>query len=286
MVRRLLIFCMAVLLIGTVAVSAAEFDPDQTGAISVTLREQQKQDPIAGAELQLYHVATVRINTAGQLNYFYTKPFAETGLPLDTPELARLLDTYVSGKTVPSVTQVTGEDGSAVWKELPLGLYFIRQANTVEGFAPCTPFFVTVPTSAAGYEYAVNASPKTEVAKLTDITIRKVWNTDASTKATDSVTVELLRDGAVVETAVLKEENGWQVTYSNLPESDAYSIREVAVPQGFTATYKQKGYVFTVTNTSTLIQTGQVIWPIPVLAIVGVLLLTVGALLQKRKQDA
>ena len=157
----------------------------------------------------------------------------------------------------------------------------------MEGFAPCTPFFVTVPTkSAAGYEYAVNASPKTEVAKLTDITIRKVWNTDASTKATDSVTVELLRDGAVVETAVLNEENSWQVTYSNLPESDAYSIREVAVPQGFTATYKQKGYVFTVTNTSTLIQTGQVIWPIPVLAIVGVLLLTVGALLQKRKQDA
>ncbi|MBQ5675169.1 MAG: hypothetical protein IIV45_08850, partial [Lachnospiraceae bacterium] len=28
--------------------------------------------------------------------------------------------------------------------ELPLGLYFIKQTGAVEGFAPCTPFLVTV----------------------------------------------------------------------------------------------------------------------------------------------
>ena len=70
-----------------------------------------------------------------------------------------------------------------------------------------------------------------------------------------------------------------------MPESDAYSIEEVDVPKGFTATYQQKGYIFTVTNTSTLIQTGQLIWPIPVLAVSGMLLIAVGiTLLQKKRK--
>ena len=156
----------------------------------------------------------------------------------------------------------------------------------MEGFAPCTPFMVTVPgRNADGYVYEVNASPKTEVARLTSITIKKVWNTDASTEAADRVTVQLLQNGNVVQTAILNAQNNWQVTYTDMPESDAYSIEEVDVPKGFTATYQQKGYIFTVTNTSTLIQTGQLIWPIPVLAVSGMLLIAVGiTLLQKKRK--
>lgn len=102
------------------------------------------------------------------------------------------------------------------------------------------------------------------------------------------MTVQLLRNGKVVETATLSENNNWQVTYTDMPESDAYSIQEVNVPKGFTATYKQNAYVFTVTNTSTLIQTGQLIWPIPMLAFIGVLLIATGVvfLQKKRNQDA
>ena len=179
----------------------------------------------------------------------------------------------------------TDENGTASCEELPLGLYFIRQTNMAEGFAPCTPFLVTVPVkNDDGYVYAVNASPKTEVAKLTSITIQKVWNTDASTQAAEHVTVQLLRNGNVVKTATLNAQNNWQVTYTDMPESDAYSIKEVDVPKGFTATYQQKGYVLTVTNTSTLIQTGQLIWPIPVLAVSGMLLIAVGITLLKKKR--
>jgi outer membrane protein assembly factor BamB len=166
-----------------------------------------------------------------------------------------------------------------------LGLYFIRQSSAVEGFAPCTPFMVTLPgTNDDGYVYEVNASPKTEVARLTSITIKKVWNTDASTQAADSVTVQLLQNGNVVNTAILNEQNHWQVTYSGMSESDAYSIEEVDVPKGFTATYKQSGYVFTVTNTATLAQTGQLMWPIPVLTVSGMLLIAVGITLLKKKR--
>jgi hypothetical protein len=111
-----------------------------------------------------------------------------------------------------------------------------------------------------------------------------VWNTDASTAAAESVTVQLLRNGIVVKTATLNAQNNWQVTYTGMPESDAYSIKEINVPKGFTATYQQKCYVFTVTNTSTLIQTGQLIWPIPVLAVGGMVFLAVGIMLLQKKR--
>ena len=120
---------------------------------------------------------------------------------------------------------------------------------------------------------------------LTEITIKKVWNTDASTSATDSITVQLLRNGQVVETAKLSAENNWQVVFADMPESDAYSIKEVNVPKGFTATYTKSGYVFTVTNTSTLAQTGQLMWPIPILAVSGMVLIAVGVVLLQKKRD-
>ena len=289
--RKFLTLCITALLILTsvITVSADEFDPGRTGSISVTLAEQTEKTPIVGAELSVYYIATVGTDTEGTFTYIYTEDFARSGIALDDPELAIKLDHYLSENDVTATRIYTDETGTAACSGLPLGLYFIRQTNTVEGFAPCVPFLVTVPMENDGsYVYDVNASPKTEVTKLISITIRKVWNTDESTEAADSVTVQLLRNGNVVETATLNDANNWQITYTDMPESDAYSIEEVNIPKGFTATYKQNEYVFTVTNTSTLIQTGQLIWPIPVLAFIGVLLIAAGCVLvqKPRNEDA
>ena len=286
--RKMLALCLALFCLSFCALPAhaAEFDYEKRGSVSVTLTEQYEKTPISGARLSVYYIATVGINSDGKLNYIYTDAFAGCGTSLTDPELAAKLDAYLFENQVPATKLLTDEKGKAVCENLPLGLYFIRQTNLVEGFAPCTPFLVTVPVETAdGYEYEVNATPKTEVAKLTDITIRKIWNTDASTKAADSVTVQLLKNGIVVESALLNEENNWQIVYTDLPESDAYSIRELDIPKGFTATYQQKGYVFTVTNSSTLIQTGQLIWPAPVFAFCGVMLIGAGCVLLQKKRD-
>lgn len=289
MERKILaLFITVWLLLGcAVTVFAETFDPGKTGAISVTLTEQYEKEPIVGAELRVYYVASVHRNANGKLSYVYTDAFENAGIDLDDPSLAAKLDAFVSAGDIASVKLMTDESGTATCWELALGLYFIRQTGAVEGFAPCTPFLVTVPCATDdGYVYEVNASPKTEVARLTSITIKKVWNTDTSTEAADSVTVQLLRNGNVVKTATLSPQNRWQVTYSDMPESDAYSIEEINVPKGFTATYSKAGYVFTVTNTSTLVQTGQLIWPIPVLAVSGMLFIAVGIVLLQKKRSA
>ena len=285
--KILALFATALLIITCViTVSAEEFDSGKTGSVSVTLTEQYDKEPIVGAELSVYYVATVRMNTNGNLSYVYTDSFKNSGIDMDDPYLATKLDAYLLEHEVSSIKITTDEKGTATCKDLALGLYFIKQTGAVEGFAPCAPFVVTVPVkNTDGFVYDVNASPKTEVARLTSITVKKVWNTDASTKAAESVTVQLLRNDKVVKTAILNESNNWQVTYTDMPESDAYSIQEVNVPKGFTATYKQNAYVFTVTNTSTLIQTGQLIWPIPMLAISGMLFIATGIMLLQKKRN-
>jgi uncharacterized surface anchored protein len=286
--RKIITLCLACLLIlGCLpTVLAQEFDPQKTGSISVTLTEQYRKDPIVGARLNVYYVAKVRMNADGSLIYIPTDAFANAELALEDPALADKLEAYVSQHHVDSLQVTTDENGTAVCRELAPGLYFVRQTGAVDGFAPCAPFVVTLPfQNDREFVYDVNASPKTQVAKLTTITIKKVWNTDASTQAAESVTVQLLRKGNVVQTATLNAQNNWQVTYANMPESDAYSIKEVNVPKGFIATYSQTGYVFTVTNTASLIQTGQLVWPIPVLAMGGMLFLAVGIVLLRKKRE-
>ena len=265
---------------------AQSFDANRLGSVSVTLMDQDGKTPIVGAELSLYYVATVSLNSKNNLSYTFTHAFEDCGCALDDPARSVKLDAFVKENSVATEKLVTDAHGKGTFTNLPLGLYFVQQTNTVAGYAPCTSFLVTVPNhNADGYVYDVNASPKTDVAKLTDITIKKVWNADASTKAADSVTVQLLKDGVVIDTATLSAQNHWQVTYTDMPESDMYSIAEVNVPKGFTATYSQSGYVFTVTNSASLIQTGQLIWPIPVLAMAGLCLIAVGTIVLRKTRD-
>ena len=275
-----------VLFIMPMTAFAQGFDAERLGTVSVTLMEQDGKTPIVGAELSLYHVATVNLNSKNNLSYTITNLFEGCGAALDDPTLSVKLDAFVDDYSVSAEKLVTDAHGKASFTDLPLGLYFVKQTNSVEGYAPCTSFLVTVPNeNTNGYVYDVNASPKTDVARLTTVIIKKVWNTDASTQAADSVTVQLLRNGVVVETATLSNQNNWQVTYSNMPESDAYSIEEVNVPKGFTATYSKSGYTFTVTNTASLIQTGQLVWPIPVLAMLGLCLITVGTIVLRKTRN-
>ena len=285
--RKMFVFCLAILLLGcSVTAFAEQWDDTRTGTISVTLLDQYGKEPLKGAELAVYYVAAVSRNQAGKLTYTYTRNFENCGIELYDSNLAVKLDAYLSENPVSAIKNITDEEGKVTFSNLKLGLYFVRQTGAVEGFAPCTSFLVTVPNQTEdGYVYEVNASPKTQVVKLTTITIKKVWNTDASTKAADSVTVQLLKAGTVVKTAVLNAQNNWQVSFPDMPESDAYSIKEINIPKGFTATYNQKGYEFTVTNTASLAQTGQLIWPIPVLAGAGVLLLVAGFVLLQKKRE-
>lgn len=284
--RKLVSVCMILWLIAAMPlmVSAQNFDPNGYGSLTVTVQDQSK--PLKGVELSVYYVATVKLNSENNLIYRYTDDFEDCGTEIDNPSLAEKLDTFVKQNAVTASKIVTDADGKAVLNGIPLGLYFVMQTNSVAGYAPCVSFLVKVPyKNGDDFVYNVQAAPKTDIERLTDITIKKVWNTDESTKTADKVTVQLLKDGAVIETATLSEANNWKVTLKDMPESDSYSVVEVNVPKGFTPTYSRIGYEFTVTNTAFLIQTGQLVWPVPVLAMAGLVFITLGAVALRRQED-
>ena len=289
MKRKLLSVCLIILLAFAVAMPAfaLDFDADRLGSVSVTLLDPAEKTPVQGAELAIYRVADVTLGEDNMLRYTYCNGFEACGTGLDDPNLPAVLDRCVEEHSAQAQKAVTDGQGTAVFQDLPLGLYFVKQTNVVAGYSACRAFLVTVPNvNESGYVYDVNASPKTEIAKLTTVSIKKVWNADKTVKIVDHVTVQLLRDGVVVETATLNKENNWKVVYTDMPVSDGYSIKEINVPKGFTATYSQKGYEFTVTNSAVLIQTGQLIWPVPVLALSGLLLIGLGVVLLRRAREA
>lgn len=283
--NKLVSFCLIVWILAALPLTAAaqDFHPNQKGSISVTLVAPDSKQPMPGVELSVYHVATVRVNSSGELSYVAKEAFDDDAIALYDPDLVSKLDAFVSEHKITSRKIVTDTHGKGTCSNLTVGLYFVKQEGAVEGFAPCTSFLVTIPMKTDnGYLYDVDASPKTDVVRFVDITVRKVWNTDRSTALPSSVTVQLLRNGEVLETAILSKQNNWQVTYAGLPESDGYSIKEVNVPKGYVATYAQTKNIFTVTNTASLAQTGQLIWPIPVLAVAGMFFLLTGfAILRK-----
>ena len=286
--RKLLSLCLIALifLMMPCAALAADFSAARKGSISVDLKDPDGVSPIVGAEFSLYYVATVGRNSSYNLAYVINDEYKED-IDLNDPDLLNNLDKFVREKEdLPSEKRVTDSQGNIFYDQLPTGLYFVKQDNAVEGYAPCSSFLVTLPEKTDnGYNYAINASPKTDVVRLTDITIKKVWNTDSYSKIADSVMVQLLKDDVVLETALLNAENDWQIVYEDMPESDGYSILEINVPKGFKATYSRNAYEFTVTNSSSLAQTGQLVWPVPVLAMIGLIFITAGMVIIRKSRD-
>ena len=293
-----LIICMLAMM--PMTSFAQKADPERLGSISVTLKRRAGKSPIMNAEFSLYHVASAEQNADNDFSYTYTEMFENCGAALDDPSLSSKLNVYVREHAVPTAKLITDVRGTVVFTDLPIGMYLVKQTNIVDGYAPCTPFLVKIPNRSGGsYEYDVTATPKTDIARLTDITIKKVWNVDASAETADHVTLQLLRGSVVVETAELNAANNWQITYTGMPESDEYSILEVNIPEGFIATYSQNGYEFTVINSAALIQpeqpsrpqdvlaqTGQLVWPIPVLALTGLFLIALGIIMLRKSRNS
>ena len=80
------------------------------------------------------------------------------------------------------------------------------------------------------------------------VTVKKVWKLDNGGKATDTVTVVLLKDGKEYQRVELSDQNGWTYTWAGLSDQYAWTVTEANVPDGFTSKVDQEGMTFTITN--------------------------------------
>lgn len=283
-------------------------DLTQNGSISVTLLDNVNQKPISDAEFTIYRVADA-YDSGYNLAYTFTNDFVNCGISLDNLSQEGLethLSAYAdehgfSGET----SKTTDARGLATFSNLGTGLYLVRQTKTISGYYATNPFLVSVPmTINSKWVYDVDASPKAETnpdsQKTTQLTVNKVW-VNNGLAVPDAVTVALLRDGITYKTVMLNQANNWSFAWQGLDTAYTWTAAELDVSDGYTVSYSANSSIVTITNTSTveipetptpkrptstLIQTGQLNWPIPVLAGLGILLVTVGwaLVLAKKKK--
>ena len=119
-----------------------------------------------------------------------------------------------------------------------------------------------------------------------DITARKVWSSDDMKDRPDSVTVTLYNGDVAYDSVRLGAWNNWTHTWKDLSAHGNWQVIESNIPKGYVPSYSVSGNVVTITNTRSLIQTGQLNWPIWVLGGAGLVLVSLGgAMLVKKKRE-
>lgn len=140
--------------------------PDMTRKGSITVSMTYQNKPVPGGSLKLYRVGNVHEDDG---NYSFKPVDALDGLisefgDIQSPELAGTLTGYAAQKKLGSKSAAIGQNGTAVFSELQLGLYLVVQDTAASGYEKTTPFLVSVPYLDDGtYVYDVQSDPKTEL---------------------------------------------------------------------------------------------------------------------------
>lgn len=299
--KRIVPFLLALLVALSLplSASAAEFDLGRTGTIQVQLRDVYFPEESIGGTLVLYKVGDASVVNSN-LTFTLTGDFSGSGVSLSdisASGLAEKLAAYAAENNVPGQSAQAEKNGYVTFSGLSTGLYLVAQTEAVDGYYAVSPFLISLPMYSAenGWIYDIQAAPKVQrPPNEVDVTVRKVW-LDNNKGRPEELVVYLLREGEFYAEAVLNAENQWQYTWEDLVGYYQWEVVEPKAPDGYTASYEVRGNTITITNraswyvppTDQLIQTGQLNWPVPLLACAGLSLLLIGCfLLRRRKQDS
>ena len=207
--------------------------------------------------------------------------------------------------------------------QLDEGYYLVMASSSSDGatFVQASPVLLEMPYTDDSGEtiYDPKVQLKTRgfsLSRPSTLTIdaSKVWSAIEGEGAEDQelaarpelVELVLLCDGAIYDSAVLNEENGWHYAWEGLSSSCTWKVVESSVPDGYRVSVSEDGTFVVVTNIFTdadreepgtppdgsekpkpeekpakpaadkIIQTGQLWWPVPLLLALGVVFLGVG----------
>ncbi len=235
--------------------------------------------------------------------------------------LASTLEGYVlRDNLTPDDSGVTDEEGLLSFpagekKPVP-GLYLLlgsrhRQNGLVYDAQPSVVLLPSWERETGTWNDQVTISPKYESAPGEDTVTRKVlkvWKDEGyENERPGEITVQLLRDGTVYDEVTLNADNNWRYVWEELDGRCRWTLTETE-PEGYTVEIIREGITFVVTNTRkepdnpptdpaepteattepappdkpALPLTGQLWWPVPLLACMGLLCIA-GGLIRRRR---
>ena len=306
--RRVIPILVAMLtlmsIMAPMALAYEAIDMDKPVTLAVEFTSGTK---VSGMEFRAYKIATVDENA----KFEFTENVAAYGVAMPNDQggyraLAETLSGYFArDKVAPDYRGTTDEKGLCNFGQVEKGLYLIlADRYKFEGDKMTyivSPSLVAVPNldEKDAWNYDVVVSPKyTSIPPLpdtpgetVDINVIKVWTGEANKeKRPTFIYAELICDGQVIDTVTLNAGNNWRHTWKELDATKTYNITEKEVPSGYTVTITRDGNTYTMNNysgdvppktppsTPRLPNTGQLWWPVPILAGVGLAFIIAGKL--------
>lgn len=266
-------------------------DFDKKGSIEITLLEKQENTKIDGAEITIYKVANATEENYN-LAFEYVNELSNCNVSLkelDTDniseEINKCMNDSVKGVSLTTV------NGKVKFEDLDLGLYLVKQTNKVEGYSVISPYLVMIPRVINNkWTYDITSKPKTDIIRVIDINVKKVWNTTTTNinsiaNLPEYIEIELSKDNEVIDRIKLNSSNNWEYTWKDIEKSDMYSVKEINVPKGYTVTYQKENNSFIVTNTTSLVQTGNMPWLVELIGSLGIIFIVISIVYSKIKDE-
>lgn len=282
---KLLIIIEIFIFLLSLNVKADTFDFTRKGSITIDIIDSDSK-PLTDLELTLYKIGEA-YEEDYNLSFKYVSELNSCKVLVNDITTGNVDDVYscLTNKKIEKITNKTDKNGSVKFSNLELGLYLVEQTNKIDGYNKLDKFIIMLPNiTSDGYEYNVKATPKCEIEKFIDITIKKVWNSGNS-KIPRVISVELYKGDELIQLVNLSIYNNWEYTLTNLPASDEYYVKEYNILPDYVVTYKRIDNTFIVTNTNTLVQTGQNTLIIEILCFTGLICLLVGIVLNRIKHE-
>lgn len=261
-------------------------DFTKKGSLSITLIESQNSERVENAEIEIIKIADADLDVNNNLAYKKINEIDKCDIILTNLESDGLkvnIESCINDLNITGIKATTDANGNVIFNNLDLGLYLVRQTNEVKGYSTINSYLVTIPTIIDNsWEYDLESEPKTEIIKLMDLKVNKIWKTDR--KISDYVMVQLVLNDKVIDTVKLSKDNNWEYTWRRIPLSDEYEINEINIPKGYTAIYEKNNNNYTVINADNLPHTGQNTYIAYIIGVSGIILFVLGFGLYK-KQD-
>ena len=251
---------LCLLLLGTaLPQTASALGLDEIESCSLELSYMDGETPLKDVAFRLYRAGEF---TGKGVHVELLEPYKGYGVTPGEDWLARAqtMAGYVARDGLsPAVSGKTDADGAVSFSGLKKGLYLVVGDTVSQDgyiYTP-TPFFMFLPNTQDGYtwENAVTASVKHSRTPVfvpdpgRSVRILKVWDDGGhEEERPESVTVDLLRGGAVYDTVTLSRENNWRYQWDGLSAGGDWQVAEREL-DSYSVSVSQGGITFTLTNT-------------------------------------
>ena len=260
----LLAVCLVVCCALPAFATSASLVSGRLGSLHVRLYDTHNDVPLRGGELTLYQVAAVK-RTGGDLSYVYTGDFTGCGVvlgDLSDSTLADRLAKYLPTLPAIAAQQNVDEEGYADFTKLPQGLYLVMQTEASHGYEAIKPFLVSIPLpDGDSWIYDVDATPKVGA------TIPDTPDTPDTPEQPDTPDTPVSPDSPDSPVSPGNPDTPVSPGNPDNPVSPENPDNPVSPSNP---------------DKPVLPQTGQLNWPVPVLACSGVLLFAAGWVLNRQ----